>query len=127
MTISRNRFGLVWLTLIAFSVQLAVAVLHHHHSVDRGTGLAARAITAGLCAPASKRPCSPAGKHDNDGCVLCWASAIAAASLEPPPFPQIPLPQVLTGVRLDATDVPAVELIHRNHFQARGPPSIEAA
>jgi len=127
MTISRNRFGLVWLTLVAFSVQLAVAVLHHHHAVDRGTGFSARAVTAGLCAPASERPCSPSKKHDNDGCVLCWASAIAAASLEPPLCPEVPLPQILAGVRFVAADTSAVELTHRDHFQARGPPSIEAA
>jgi hypothetical protein len=128
MKASRTRFGLVCLSLVAFSVQMAVAVLHHHHDVDRGSGFAARAITAGLCAPASKRPCKP-GPHrqGHDGCVLCWAAAIAANSLEPPPLPQIPLPQMAVGMRLDAPDTQMVRHLHRDHFQARGPPSIETA
>jgi hypothetical protein len=33
----------------------------------------------------------------------------------------------LAGVRFVAADTSAVELTHRDHFQARGPPSIEAA
>lgn len=129
MKASRTRFGLVWLTLIAFSVQLAVAVLHHHHHyVGRGSGLAARAITAGLCGPASKRPCSPAPhQQDQDGCVLCWAAAIAANSLEPPPLPQIPLPHVAVGVRIDVVDTAPIGSVHRDHFQARGPPLPDAA
>ncbi|HVX36622.1 MAG TPA: hypothetical protein VHC71_10440 [Hyphomicrobium sp.] len=128
MKISRTRFGLVWLTLIAFSVQLGVVVLHHHHDLNRGSGFAARAITAGLCAPASKRPCNPnRSQHNHDGCVLCWAAAIAANSLEPPLLPQIPTPLLVAGARLDAPDAAAVDLIHRDHFQARGPPSTEAA
>ncbi|HVZ03359.1 hypothetical protein [Hyphomicrobium sp.] len=128
MKASQSRFGLVWLTLIAFSVQLAVAVLHHHHDVARGTGMAARAITAGLCGPASKRPCNPAPhQQDHDGCVLCWASAIAANSLEPPPLPQLPLPQIVAGVRLDVLETSEHRPLHRDHFQARGPPTSDAA
>jgi hypothetical protein len=127
MKASRTRFGLVWLTLVAFSVQLAVAVLHHHdHSIDRGWGFAARAMTAGLCAPSSKHPCKPGPHENNDGCVLCWAAAMAANSLEPPPLPQIPLPQMAVGVRIDASETQAVTLLHRGHFRARGPPRIQA-
>jgi hypothetical protein len=127
MKISRTRFGLVWLTLIAFSVQLGVAVLHHH-DVNRGSGFAARAITAGLCAPASKRSCSQdRGQHSHNGCVLCWAAAVAANSLEPPSLPQVPTPPLVAGARFDAPDAAAVDLIHRDHFQARGPPGAEAA
>ena len=53
---SRTRSNLVWLTLVAFSVQLAVAVLHHH--VARGTGIASARHNGGpLCSvePASVR------------------------------------------------------------------------
>ncbi|AGK59081.1 hypothetical protein HYPDE_37048 [Hyphomicrobium denitrificans 1NES1] len=128
MKISRTHFGLVWLTLMAFSVQLGVAVLHRHHDVNRGSGLAGRAITAGLCAPASKRPCNQhRSQHSHDGCVLCWAAAIAANSLEPPSLPQVPPPPLVAGARFDAPDAAAVDLIHRDHFQARGPPSARAA
>ena len=123
MTTSRTRFGLVWLTLIAFSVQLAVVVLHHHHHVSRGSGFAARAITAGLCAPSSKRPCVPDRRqNDNDGCVLCWAAAMAANSLAPPLLPKLPAPPSAISVRLEAVDSAPVRSIHRVHFQARGPP-----
>ena len=87
MKTSRTRFGLVWLTLVAFSVQLAVAVLHHHP--EHGSDFAARAMTAGLCAASSQRPCVPGHQQDNDGCVLCWAAAVAANSLTPPP-PELP-------------------------------------
>ena len=97
MKTSRTRFGLVWLTLVAFSVQLAVAVLHHHpeHTSD----FAARAMTAGLCAASSQRPCVPGHQQDNDGCVLCWAAAVAANSLTPPP-PELPPPPTVVTVRL---------------------------
>jgi hypothetical protein len=128
MTRSRTRFGLVWLTLVAFSAQLAVAVLHHHHYVARGPGMAARAITASLCGPASRRLCSPAQpQRDSDGCVFCWAAAVAANTLEPPPLPQIPLPQIVVGERVDAIESTTLKPVHRDQFQARGPPSIEAA
>ena len=128
MKILRNRCWLAVLTLIAFSVQLAVAASHHHHEVNRGSGIAARAITAGLCAPLSKRPCDPdRGQHSHDGCVLCWASAIAQTSLEPPSLPQISAPPLEGGARFDTRDVAAVDLIHRDHFQARGPPEADDA
>ena len=124
MKTSRTRFGLVWLTLVAFSVQLAVAVLHHHP--EHGSGLAARAMTAGLCAASSQRPCVPGHQQDNDGCVLCWAAAVAANSLTPPP-PELPRPPTVVTVRLGTFVSLPVRLIHRDNFQARGPPSDVAA
>lgn len=128
MKISRSRFGFVWLTLMAFSVQLGVAASHHHHDVNRGSGIAARAIAAGLCTPGSKRACNQdRSQHSHDGCVLCWASAMAANSLEPPPLPQVPMPPLIAGVRFGAPDAAVVDVIHRDHFQARGPPAAEAA
>jgi hypothetical protein len=122
---SRTRFGLVWLTLVAFSVQLGVAVLHHHS--ERGLGIAARAMTAGLCAPSSQGPCVPAPHNDNDGCVLCWAAAVAANSLAPPPLPVLPVPSAVVRVRVSTFDSVAVRPLHRDNFQARGPPSDVAA
>jgi hypothetical protein len=128
MKISRTRLGLVWLALIAFSLELGVAVLHHHHSVNRGSDFASRAITAGLCAPASKHPCEQnRSHHPEDGCVLCWAAAIAASSLEPPSLPQVMMPATVAGERLGASDVTAIARVHRELFQARGPPSPNAA
>jgi len=121
---SRTRFGLVWLTLVAFSVQLGVAVLHHHS--ERGSGIAARAMTAGLCAPSGQRPCVPAPHNDNDGCVLCWAATVAANSLVPP-LPELPTPPTVVAVRLGTFDSVPVRPIHRDNFQARGPPSDPAA
>lgn len=122
MKISRNRFGLIVLTLLAFSVQLAVAALHHHE-VNRGSGFAARAITAGLCAPASNRPCNQDhGRHSHDGCMLCWASAMAQNTLEPPAPAELTAPPLRSGIRLHARNAPAVDVIHRDHFRARGPP-----
>lgn len=128
MKISRTRFRLVWLTLIAFGVQLGVAASHHHHDINRGVGFAARAITAGLCAPTGKGLCNQnPSKHDHDGCVLCWAAAMASNSLAPSLLPQVPAPSAKAGTRLNAPDAPAVDRIHRDHFQARAPPSTEAA
>jgi hypothetical protein len=121
---SRTRIGLVWLTLIAFSVQLGVAVLHHHS--ERGSGIAARAMTAGLCAQSGQRPCVPASHHDNDGCVLCWAAAVAANSLAPA-LPEFPAPPTVVSVRLGTFYSLPVRRIHRDHFQARGPPSVATA
>jgi hypothetical protein len=128
MRVSRSRFRLVWLTLIAFSVQIGVAALHHHHDVNRGSDFAARAITAGICGPESGRPCTPdRNRHTHDDCVLCWASAIAANSLEPSPSLTVPTPPLADGARLDAPDAAAVDRIHRDHFRARAPPAAAAA
>jgi hypothetical protein len=121
---SRTRLGLVWLTLIAFGVQLGVAVLHHHS--ERGSGIAARAMTAGLCAPSGQRPCVPASHHDSDGCVLCWAAAVAANTLAPPLL-ELPTPTMVISVQLGTFDSLSVRPIHRDNFQARGPPSAPAA
>jgi hypothetical protein len=118
----------VWLTLVAFSVQLAVVVLHHHHHPVGVAGLAGRAMTAGLCAPSPERPCIPSlPGHDNDGCVLCWAAAMAANTLAPPPFPELPAPPSVVSVRLGSFDCAPARLFHRDHFQARGPPIADAA
>lgn len=124
MNRSRSRSNLVWLTLLAFSVQLAVAVLHHH--VARGTGIEGRAMTAGLCAPSNRRPCEPAQQHsDHDGCVLCWAAAVAATSLTPS-VPEFPLPSKAVSARLVIFDGVPARRVHRDNFQARGPPIIAA-
>jgi hypothetical protein len=121
---SRTRSNLVWLTLVAFSVQLAVAVLHHH--VARGTGIESRAITAGLCAPSNRNPCVPAPHPvDHDGCVFCWAAAVAATSLASS-VPELPLPSKFASVRLVIFEAVPARRIHRENFQARGPPAIAA-
>jgi hypothetical protein len=123
---TKKRLGLVWLTLFAFSVQMAVAVLHHH--VARGSGLAARAMTAGMCAPTQRQPCAPANplQQDNDGCVLCWATAVAASSLTPQ-VPELPVPQTVRAERLLPLERESVRQVHRVHFQARAPPSVSLA
>jgi hypothetical protein len=121
---SRTRSNLVWLTLVAFSVQLAVAVLHHH--ADRGLGIQARAITAGLCTPLNRHPCVPVQHHgDHDGCVLCWAAAVASTSLTPS-APELPLPSKAVSMRLVIFEGVTARRLHRDNFQARGPPTIAA-
>lgn len=126
MARSRTWSKVVWLTLVAFSVQLAVAVLHHHS--DRGLGIQSRAMTAGMCAAASRLPCLPAAphSHDNDGCVLCWATAVAANTLVPAP-PDLPAPAKVTILRLGTFDLLPPAVVHRDNFRARGPPSAVAA
>ncbi len=129
MTTSQTRFGLVWLTLVAFSVQLAVVVLHHHHHPvgvfgpcgARDNGGPLRAVAASVHA----FPICPV--NDNDGCVLCWAAAMAANTLAPPPFPELPAPPTAISVRLGSFDCAPARIFHRDHFQARGPPIADAA
>lgn len=123
MKILRNRFGLAVLTLLAFSVQIAVAALHHHE-VNPRSGFAARAMTAGLCTPASKEACDhDRGRHAHDDCVLCWAAAMAHNSLEPPSPAELTRPPLRSGTRFEPHDTRVVDVIHRDNFQARGPPA----
>jgi hypothetical protein len=109
------------LTLVAIGVQLAVAGFHHHPG--HGSLMQSRAMTAGLCAPSRAIPCVPAPhQHDSDGCVLCWATAIAATSLMPA-APQLPAPQSLVVLRLGGPDSVPLIFVYRTNFQARGPPT----
>jgi hypothetical protein len=77
-------------------------------------------MTAGMCVPSHAHPCQPAQK-DHDGCVLCWATAIAATSLTPPIF-DLPAPSRIIGVELRTFDTVQVRLVRHGGFRARGPP-----
>jgi hypothetical protein len=121
MTVSRLRLRLLWLTLFAFGVQIAVADFHHH--ISRGTGMEARALTAGMCRPSHDRPCTP-DNSDHDGCVLCWATAIAATSLAPMQF-DMPVPSLVVGIRLAIVDTPQIQMARLAEARARGPPRID--
>jgi hypothetical protein len=121
MIVSRLRLRLVWLTLFAFGVQIAVSDFHHH--VVHGTGIQARAMTAGLCGPSPAHPCAPLQK-DHDGCVLCWATAIAATSLTPPSF-NLPTPSQIVGLELRSFDTVQLRLVRHDGFRARGPPKAD--
>ncbi|HML28453.1 MAG TPA: hypothetical protein PKE16_06385 [Hyphomicrobium sp.] len=120
MTVSPLRLRLIWLTLFAFGVQIAVADFHHH--ITRGTGLEARALTAGMCQPSHDRPCLPL-QRDRDGCVLCWAAAIAATSLTPL-LVHAPTPSVVVGVRLRSVEPPDVSVARLADVRVRGPPRV---
>ncbi len=121
MIVSRLRLRLVWLTLCAFGVQIAVADFHHH--VVHGMGLQARAITAGLCAQSPKHPCGPF-HNDHDGCALCWATAIAATSLTPSLF-DVPAPSLVIESALVFSDTVQVRLVRSDGSRARGPPKAD--
>jgi hypothetical protein len=54
---------------------------------------------------------------------LCWAAAIAATSLAPS-VPELPLPSKLIAVRLATLESISARQVHREYFQARGPPPI---
>ncbi|MBS0250300.1 MAG: hypothetical protein JSR78_04470 [Proteobacteria bacterium] len=118
MVSARLRLKLLWLALFAFGVQMAVADFHHH--VSPGSGIASRAITAGMCRPSNARPCAP-HQNDHDGCVLCWATAIAATSLTPVSF-DMPLPAIVQGVRLRVDQTQVSRLERFTETRARGPP-----
>ena len=118
MTVSRIRLRLLWLTLFAFAVQIGVADFHHH--VARGVGIESRALTAGMCRPSDGKSCPPL--HDQDGCALCWATAIAATSLTPAIF-TMPAPTETAGVRLRTFEPVPLRLAYRYMARARGPPA----
>jgi hypothetical protein len=118
MISARLRLRLLWLTLFAFGVQMAVADFHHH--ISRGSGIESRAITAGMCRASSNHPCAP-HQNDHDGCVLCWATATAATSLTPVSF-DLPLPAVKHGVRFEIHEPQTVRLARLTEVRARGPP-----
>lgn len=121
MIVSRLRLRLVWLTLFAFGVQIAVADFHHH--AVHGTGIQARAMTAGLCGPSPAHPCAPLQK-DHDGCALCWAAGIAATSLTPSLF-DVPAPSQTAGNELVSSDTVQVRLVRSDGSRARGPPKAD--
>jgi hypothetical protein len=118
MTFSRLRLRLLWLTLFAFGMQVVVADFHHH--APHAAGIAARAMTAGICRPSHDRPCVPA-HDDHDGCVLCWATSIAATSLTPLPL-DIPSPSRVAGVRITSSPSRDVQSSRLTNVRARGPP-----
>jgi hypothetical protein len=110
---------MVWLTLVAFSVQLAVAVLHHHNH-----NISGHVVATSTCPSASSDSCNPLQNHsDHDGCILCWATAVASASLAPLVL-ELSKPQQLAGVRLTVSQSGPTHVIHRDYFQARGPPGL---
>lgn len=120
MTALRNRTPLILLTLLAFGVSLVTAATHVHH--DRGSGMAARAMTAGLCAVAAKAPCSPLQhQHEQDGCVLCWAASLVSASLVPD-VPSLPAPLEVKLARMVAFIEAQPPIVRGKNFYARGPP-----
>jgi hypothetical protein len=119
MTVSPLRSRLLWLTLLAFGVQIAVADFHHHTS--RATGIQSRAMTAGMCSPSHAHPCGPLDKG-HDGCALCWATAIAATSLTPILFVLSP-PSETIGRRLKAFDIHQGQVMPLAEVRARGPPT----
>ncbi|MBS0232708.1 MAG: hypothetical protein JSR99_04405 [Proteobacteria bacterium] len=119
MTTSRIRLRLLWLTLFAFGVQIAVADFHHH--ISRGSGIEARALTAGMCPPRPGHPCAPLQKGGHDGCALCWATAIAATSLTPELF-HVPVPSEVVGSKLRSLDPPRAVVRRFALVRARGPP-----
>lgn len=121
MTISRLRFRLLLLTLVAFGMQVVCADFHHH--LTRGTGMEARALTAGMCRSSRDHSCAPV-KHDHDGCVLCWAAAIAATSLTPILF-HMPPPSVVAGIRLRAIEPSQSRVVRLAETRARGPPDAD--
>ncbi|MFT3729864.1 MAG: hypothetical protein QM780_00350 [Hyphomicrobium sp.] len=120
MIVSGLRSKLLWLTLFAFGMQIAVVDFHHH--VTRGTGIESRAMTAGMCRAGQDRSCAPLQK-DHDGCMLCWATAIASTSLTPVSF-DIAAPSVVAGVILKAVNRPGFFVSHFAELRARGPPGI---
>jgi len=115
----RTRFGLLWLSLVALNVQLAVAVLHHHP--EHATSYAAQTVAAEQCAASSGHPCDGDHKQKHAGCLLCWAAATSATSLTPPLIELHPPPTVLTAWLGDFTG-PAVTHMARECVRARGPP-----
>jgi hypothetical protein len=121
MTSTRARLTATLLTLISISVQVLVAGFHNHRE---HRPLDQRAMTAGLCASADRAPCAPAPhQHDSDGCLLCWATAIAATSVTPV-APQLPVPPTLVALKLGTFDSRPPAFTHRTCFQARGPPKV---
>ena len=122
MTTTRARLAVTLLTLISVGVQVLVAGFHNHRE---HRPLSQRAITAGLCSSTnSAAPCIPSPhQHDSDGCLLCWATAIAATSVTPV-APQIPAPPKLVTIKLGTFDSRQRAFIHRTYFQARGPPEV---
>ena len=120
MTIARLRLRLLWLTLFAFGVQIVVADFHHH--ITRGVAMDGRAVSSDICRPLGGH-CAPIQPHHDD-CLLCWAAAIAATSLQPVVF-EVPAPVVVAGIRLRAIDPPQVHVTRLAEARARGPPSID--
>ncbi|WP_045838171.1 hypothetical protein [Hyphomicrobium sp. 99] len=123
MTASRLRIRFVWLTLFAFSVQFCVASFHHHASREVG----ARSIVAfaGHCTQTPTKPCAPSG-DDHHGCVLCWATAVAATSLVPSLF-DFPAPTEVAFVHLQAPLNAQSSIVRCYELRARGPPQAQFA
>jgi hypothetical protein len=129
MRIFRHRHTQIIVTLLAFAMQvvLALADTHTHgtaHSfamLHADGSLATRAATYGLCRAGPGKPCPAPVQHDDRNCPLCWSLAIAGTAVlsVPPPLPvrdvilAPPAPALVAALALDGETV---------HFQARAPP-----
>lgn len=120
----RHRRLLVCLAMLVFAMQglLAFAHTHTHSSRAAGLGLAARAITYGMCRLGSEKPCPPpAQRNDHAKCQICSLMALASAGV-------LELPPVITPRQSFGTtpgpiaSAQLVESAAARHFQARAPP-----
>jgi hypothetical protein len=116
----RDSYGIVWLALIAFGLELVSAVSHGYH--DHHPDLQSRALTAGLCAPAAA-VCAPELPHKHsDDCVTCWAISVASLSvlpgglISPEPLSHYVLSRASSARAFRLVSLPA-------QFRARAPPA----
>jgi hypothetical protein len=117
----RHTLGCAALVALAMQVALAFAHTHVHATPPAREGLAARAITFGLCRQSDERPCPPSVPHDDHQCPICVAVSHAGAAVL----------SAAPGILVRHTDggppsprrlAAHVDGIARLHFQARAPP-----
>ncbi len=124
MRVFRHRHTLGFTALLALAMQVALVFANTHvhtASLQRGDGIAARAITFGLCRADAGRPCPPPARHDDTKCSICWQIGLAGAAVLslPPPLP-------MRQPQIEAPPPPRTVALAQGgesvHFQARAPP-----
>lgn len=108
-----------WLALLALALQLVVSFGHHHdHAGHERT-----AASSAQCVAATGDACAaPADTDDDkDGCAICWAMALVAATVLP-----FVIGWLIATLRLDTVGLPSsdthVSFGIAAAFRARGPP-----
>lgn len=125
MRFFRRRSNPVFLALLAFAMQLGLALAQtHFHSDAAGQRSWAKSLAASFCRANALRSCpapAPAPANDHSTCPICQAVSLASLSVLQAP-PALPPTPARMGTPRPARAVASLHGADTVHFQARAPP-----
>ncbi len=123
MRFFRRRSNPVFLALLAFAMQLGLALAQTHTHSDAASQRAwAKSVVASFCQAAKKPSCpAPVPAKDRSDCPICQAVSLASLSVLQAP-PALPPTPARMGTPRPARAVASLHGADTVHFQARAPP-----